>query len=253
MIATTEDEIQNLRKAGKLLADTLRLLVKESKVGTTAAELDLLAEKEIRAGGGVPSFLDYLPQGASYPYPAALCVSINDEIVHGIPTESRKFNDGDIVSLDLGLSYNKLYVDSAVTIVVGEGDEAAHTLIDATKKATMAGIKAAVVGGHIGDIGAAVEAVAKKGKFGIVEDLGGHAVGKAVHEKPFIANFGKKGTGEKIVEGMVLAIEPMLTEGEGNIIVDEDDWTYRTEDGSRAAHIEHTILVTKDGPEILTA
>lgn len=157
------------------------------------------------------------------------------------------------MTLDLGLSYNGYFVDSAVTVCVGEETPEAHKLIKATEEACMAAIKAAQVGGHIGDIGAAVEVVAKKYNLAIVEDLGGHAVGKSVHEKPFIANEGERGTGPKLLEGMVLAIEPMLAEGKGAITLAEDEWTYVMRDGSRAAHSEHTVLLTKNGPEILTA
>jgi methionyl aminopeptidase len=196
--------------------------------------------------------LGYKPEGAHKPFPAVLCVSINEEVVHGIPSQDRLLEEGDIVTLDLGLSYQGYFVDSAVTVCVGECDAAARKLIDATREALTVAIKAAKAGNRLGDIGAAVEEVAHRSKLAIVEDLGGHAVGKAVHEKPYIANFGEPGTGEKIVEGMVLALEPMLAEGSAKIVLERDEWTYRTADRSRAAHFEHTILVTKDGPEILT-
>lgn len=252
MIATTPDEIANLRKAGKILAAALRELEGMIKPGVTAAELDLAAERHIVREGGKPSFLRYQPEGASSPFPAALCVSVNDEVVHGIPTESRVLAEGDIVTVDLGLSYNGYFVDAARTVIVGEGDTAAHTLVNATREALAEAIKAAKVGGYTGDIGAAVVRVARKYDLGIVMDLGGHAVGKAVHEKPFIANDGEAGEGEKIKDGLVLAIEPMLCESKGDIILAEDDWTYKMEDGGRAAHFEDTVLITKDGQEILT-
>jgi len=253
VIAKTENEIKNLRTGGKLLAQVLRELSNMVRVGLTTAELDLAAEKMIRGGGGVPAFLNYQPEGAAYPYPATLCVSLNEEVVHGIPKEETVLQNGDMVSLDLGLSYNGYFVDSAVTVCVGECDAAAKKLIEATKEATMAGIKAARVGGHVGDIGAAVERVAQKYNFAIVEDLGGHALGKAVHEKPFIPNEGKEGDGPKLLEGLVIAIEPMLAEGKGGITLMEDEWTYRMRDHKRCAHVEHTVLLTKNGPEILTA
>lgn len=252
MIAKTEDEIKNLRKAGKLLAEVLRDTAKLVREGVTTAALDLAAEAQIVKNAAVPVFLGYT-EGGSTPYPAALCVSVNDEVVHGIPSEKRVLKNGDIVSLDLGLSYNGFFVDSAITVCVGACDEAAQKLIEATKEATNEAIKAAKVGGRIGDIGAAVERVAQKYNFTIVEDLGGHAVGKAVHEKPFVPNEGREGSGEKLVEGLVLAIEPMLCEGKGTIVLDEDQWTYRMRDRKRAAHFEHTVLLTKNGPEILTA
>lgn len=253
MIAKTQKEIKGLRTAGRCLAEVLAELSAMVEPGITTASLDIAAEKMIRSRGCVPAFLGYKPDGAEVPFPAVLCVSVNEEIVHGIPLESRVLFDGDIVTLDLGLSYEGFFVDSATTVAVGEISSEDEELMLATSEALDASIAAAKVGGRLGDIGAAVEEVAKRRKFSIVEDLGGHAVGKAVHEQPFIANFGKKGTGEKIVEGMVLALEPMFSEGSPRIVLDEEDqWTYRTGDGSRAAHFEHTILVTKEGPEILT-
>lgn len=252
MIIKTPDDLKHLRTAGKLLAEALRetaLLVRE---GQTTAALDIAAERYIRDHGAVPAFLGYKPRGARIPFPAVLCVSINDEVVHGIPLEDRILEQGDILSLDLGLSYEGYFVDSALTVCVGEGDAAARKLIDATREATTAAINAVRVGGHIGDIGAAVEEVAARYRFSIVKDLGGHAVGKAVHEHPYIPNEGVRGEGECIVEGMVLAIEPMLSEGKGDIMLDSDEWTYRMRDGSRAAHFEHTIVVLPEGPEILT-
>lgn len=252
MIAKTEEEINNLRTAGKALAEVLRELSAQVRPGIATSTLDLAAEEAIRTRGCKPAFLGYKPEGARRPFPAVLCVSINEEIVHGIPSQERVLQEGDIVTLDLGLSYQGYFVDSAVTVCVGECEATDKKLIEATREALGAQIAAAKAGGRLGDLGAAVEVVAKRTKFAIVEDLGGHAVGKAVHEKPYIANFGKAGTGEKIVEGMVLALEPMLTEGSSQIVLEADDWTYRTADNSRAAHFEHTILVTKDGPEILT-
>lgn len=252
MIAKTPEDFKNLRTAGKILGNTLRELEGMIHPGVSAAELDMAAERHIVREGGQPSFLRYKPEGAKTPYPAALCVSVNDEVVHGIPTESRVLAEGDVVSIDLGLSYNGYFVDAARTIIVGNGDAAARTLVDATQEAIAAAIAAAVVGGHVGDIGAAVVRVARSHDLGIVMDLGGHAVGRAVHEKPFIANDGRAGEGEKIPEGLVLAIEPMLCESKGDIILAEDDWTYKMEDGGRAAHFEDTVIVTKDGPEILT-
>ena len=252
MIAKTEDEIKNLRIAGKILAEVIASVAKLVKPGVSTAELDLAAEKMIRDKGAVPAFLGYKPEGASYPYPATLCVAINDEVVHGIPAEDRILKEGDIISLDEGLSYNGYFVDHAVTVCVGKGDEKAKKLLQANHEALEAAIDAAKVGGHIGDIGAAVERVAKKYNVAVVQDLGGHAVGKAVHEKPFVPNEGNEGEGEKLVEGLVIAIEPMFAEGKGAIKLDKDEWTYRMRDGSRASHFEHTVLLTKNGPEILT-
>ena len=252
MIATTQEEIENLRISGKILSDTLKMLAGLAKAGTSTATLDLAAEKMIRECGGVPAFLHYKPSGAKYPFPAALCASINDEVVHTIPSEDATLKDGDIVSLDLGVSYNGYFSDSAITVYIGECDESGKKLINATREALAAGIATIKHGSHVGDIGAAVAAVAVRNNLGVVEELGGHALGKSVHEKPFIGNTGRVGGGVEIVEGHVLAIEPIFAEGSGDIVLDKDCWTYRTRDHSRAAHFEQTILVTKTGIEILT-
>ena len=252
MIAKTENEIIELRHAGKILSMVLSETLKLAKEGVTSAELDLAAERLIRDEGAVPAFLHYKPSGAKFPYPAVLCVSINDEVVHGIPSEERALTQGDVVTLDLGLSYNGYFVDSARTVCVGEGDMQAKKLLDGTREALAAAVSAARPGGHIGDIGAAVEAVARRYGLGVVAELGGHAVGKSVHEKPFIGNVGVVGEGEKILEGMVLALEPIFAEKKGGISLLEDQWTYVTRDGSRTAHFEQTILVRKEGAEILT-
>lgn len=270
MIATTEEQIKTLRAGGKILAGVLKDVEALCYDGISTAELDLACEHAIRSHGAVPAFLNYQPDGASYPYPAALCVSINDEVVHGIPNEKRILRNGDIISIDTGLSYQGYFVDAARTLIVGDatdtavggerslivrgiGDLKAHQLINATREALQAAIAVARPGKHIGDIGAAVMRVAANRKLSIVEDLGGHAVGEAVHEKPFISNEGREGEGEEILAGMVLAIEPMLAEGKGAIILDEDEWTYRMKDGKRAAHFEDTVLVTETGIEILTS
>jgi methionyl aminopeptidase len=253
MIAKTEEEIKNLRKAGKILGDILRELSAMVKEDVSTAAFDLAAEKLIRAQGAKPAFLGYKPDSATFPYPATLCVSIDDEVVHGIPAADRFLKKGELVMLDLGLSYNGYFSDAAVTVCVGECDAAGKKLIDASREASKEAIKAARVGGHVGDIGAAVERVAKKYNLGVVEELGGHGIGKVPHEKPYISNVGKMGQGEKLVEGLVIAIEPILTEGKsGEVYLAEDGWTYKTSDGTRSAEIEHTVLITKNGPEILT-
>ncbi len=252
MIVKNEDQIGELRVAGALLSLVLRETTKLVREGATTAELDTFAEGMIREEGGVPAFLNYKPRGARFPYPAVLCVSVNEEVVHGIPSEDHVLKSGDMISLDLGLSYNGYFVDSAITMFVGEGDVKGQKLLDGTRECLAAALGSIRVGGHIGDIGAAVETVARRYQFSVVEELGGHAVGKGVHEKPFIANFGRVGEGEKIVDGYVLAIEPILAEGTGKISLLEDEWTYVTRDSSRSAHFEQTIVVTKKGVEILT-
>jgi methionyl aminopeptidase len=252
MIAKTDTDKEQLRMAGTILAEVLRELASQTQAGVTTAQLDLVAEDLIRAADAVPAFLNYKPSGAKFPYPAVLCISVNDEVVHGIPTTEHVLKEGDLVSLDLGLSYRGYFVDSARTLFVGAGDPAGQKLLDGTREALSAAINAAQVGGHIGDIGAAVEAVAQRYSLAVVDELGGHAVGKSVHEMPFIGNVGERGEGKLLTEGLVLALEPIFAEGDGEISLLEDEWTYATRDGTRAAHFEQTIILTKTGPEILT-
>lgn len=253
MTVKDEKEIKILREGGKRLAFVLDEVVKKARPGVSASELDSLAEKLIRAGGDTPSFLNYTPHGADRPYPATLCVSVNEEIVHGIPNEREKIlKEGDIVGLDIGLWHEGLCVDMAVTVPVGKISDKAQKLIDATRESLNVGIKECKVGNNINDIGCSIEKFIKPTKFGIVEELGGHGVGKKVHESPYIPNFCLEGKSPKIVEGMVLALEPMLNEGTKEVILDEDGYTFKTADGKLSAHFEHTVLVTEKGPEIIT-
>jgi methionyl aminopeptidase len=244
----------NLLEAGKRLAAVLAALKQKVAPGVTTEELDDLAEEMIRSGGDDPCFLGYTPDGANRPFPATLCISINDEVVHGIPNESVKtLKEGDIVGLDLGLSHEGIIVDAAITVPVGTIDERSRTLLRVTKQALEAGIAQAVPGNHIGDISYAIQKEIEDAGFKVVKELGGHGVGELVHEEPFIPNFGKKGEGEVLVEGMVLALEPISTTGKAAVILDADGYTYRTKDGSRSAHFEHTILIEKDKARIITA
>lgn len=253
MIIRNQKDIDGLRAAGRLLADILAELSTMVSPGIATAQLDVAAEKMIRSRGAAPAFLGYQPEGANYPFPAVLCVSVNEEIVHGIPSEHKTLVDGDIVTLDLGLSLDGYFVDSAVTVPVGEISEEDKTLLKATCEALDASIAVARGGIKTGDIGAAVEEVARKYKLSVVEDLGGHAVGAAVHEQPYIANEGRAGKGETLPTGMVIALEPMLSQGSSRIVLDpKDEWTYRTSDGSRAAHFEHTLILTEGGCEVVT-
>lgn len=253
MIVSTDIEKQHIRTAGKILGGILKdlsLLVVE---GVSTAELDLAAGRMITERGAVSAFLGYKPEGASYAYPAVLCISLNEEIVHGIPSEKRFLKKGDVVTIDLGLSYKGFFVDAARTLVVGgEPTPEVERLLKATEEALDAAIAAARPHGHVGDIGAAVESIANKHHFSIVEDLGGHAVGAAVHEQPFIPNEGEQGEGEELKPGLVLALEPMLALGSPKITLMADEWTYRTKDRSLSAHFEDTILITETGQEILT-
>ena len=247
------NEIELLREGGKRLAAILRALADEVKPGVKASFINDRAEELIRAGGDLPVFLGYQPDLATRPYPATLCVSVNDEIVHGIPNEKEKmFKEGDIVGLDIGLSREGMIVDTALTVPVGKIDDAARKLLNVTKESLAVGIKAARGGAKVGDIGAAVEAYVKPHGYGIVRELAGHGVGYAVHEEPYVPNFGKKNTGAVLKPGMVIAIEPMLNEGTADVILEDDGYTFRTKDGKRSAHFEHTILITDGAPEILT-
>ncbi|MBI4066065.1 type I methionyl aminopeptidase [Candidatus Kaiserbacteria bacterium] len=246
-------ERENLIEGGKRLARVLAALRAKVAPGVTAEELDNLAEKMIRDGGDEPCFLGYTPDGAKRPYPATLCVSINDEVVHGIPNESVKvLKDGDIVGLDLGLTHNGIIVDAAITVPVGDVDEIIKKLLTATERALYAGITKAIPGNRVGDISCAIQKEIENAGFKVVRELGGHGVGDRVHEEPFIPNFGRAGEGELLREGMVLALEPISAVGKAAVILSPDGYTYRTKDGSRSAHFEHTILIEKGGARIIT-
>lgn len=248
----TSEEIVLLRESGRRLGAILQELKKVIKPGVTTGELDALAEKLIRAGGDTPPFLNYTPHGARHPFPATLCISLNDEIVHGIPSPDRVIKNGDLVSIDLGLTHKGMITDSALTVAVGEVSDEITQLLKETERSLYEGIKAARAGAHIGDIGAAVEAVAHKHGYGIVRELGGHGVGHAVHEEPYVPNYGKKGKGPILKPGMVLALEPMFMLGAEDIRVMPDGYTIISEDGSLSAHFEHTIVITERGAEIIT-
>lgn len=254
MTIKNDTERENLIEAGKRLAAVLKMLRAKVVPGVTTEELDDAAEQMIRDGGDEPCFLGYTPEGAQRPYPAALCVSINDEVVHGIPNESVKIlKEGDIVGLDLGLTHQGVIVDAAITVSVGQIDEEVKKLLVATERALAAGIAQAVPGNHVGDISHAIQKEIEDAGFKVVKELGGHGVGDLVHEEPFIPNFGRAGTGVLLKEGMVLALEPISTAGKAAVILAFDGYTYRTKDGSRSAHFEHTILIEKDGARIITA
>ncbi len=244
-------EIEFLREGGKCLSYVLREVAKAVRPGVTTASLDALAEKLILEAGNIPSFKNYQPYGADFPFPASICISVNDEIVHGIPGK-RVLREGDIVGLDLGVTHKGMITDSAITVAVGAVSEDIDRLMKRTREALEAGIKAARGGATIGDIGAAIEKVAKKEKYGVIQELAGHGVGYKVHEDPYVPNHGKKGTGLKLVPGMVLALEPMFTLGERYIETQEDGYTICTTDGSYSAHFEHTIVITEGEAEVLT-
>lgn len=238
-------EIELLKEAGHIVYLTHQYLRPHIKAGIKTIELDRLAEDFIRSKGATPSFKGY--EG----FPSTLCISINDEVVHGFPSE-RILKDGDIISIDIGACYKGYHGDSAWTYQVGEISDDAKYLLEHTEKALYEGIKQAKVGARIGDIGYAIEKYAEEHNLGVVKELVGHGVGTSVHEAPDVPNYGKQGTGPKIKDGMVIAIEPMLTLGSPDIYVEDNDWTVVTEDGSLSAHYEHTIAITNDGVIILT-
>jgi methionyl aminopeptidase len=255
IIIKTPDEIEKIREGGKRLGMVLAETAKQVRPGISALELDAFAQKKIAelGDGDTPAFLGYRPSGHHKPYPAGLCVSVNSEVVHGIPKAETILKEGDIVSLDLGVKHKGLFTDHAVTVAVGSISKDKQKLLDVTREAMYAGIEAIKPGARVGDIGHAVESYAKsKGKYGIVEVLAGHGVGVAIHEDPFIPNFGKAGKGEELVPGMIIAIEPMLTLGSKHVIDCDDGYTLKTEDGSCSSHFEHTVLITETGYEILT-
>ncbi|MDP2593944.1 MAG: type I methionyl aminopeptidase [bacterium] len=253
MTITNDIERANLIEAGHRLARVLWALRSKVAPGVSSEALDDLAEAMIRDAGDTPAFLGYTPEGARRPYPATLCVSINEEIVHGIPNEGPKIlKEGDIVGLDLGLIHEDIIVDAAITVAVGQISEASKKLMHVTEEALAAGIEAARPGKHVGDIGHAIQEVIERAGYAVVRELGGHGVGERVHEEPFIANFGRPGEGPELVEGQVLALEPIAAAGKGAVILAPDGYTYRTKDGSHSAHYEHTILLEKGGAYIVT-
>jgi methionyl aminopeptidase len=241
----SEREIALMRQAGKIVAQVLAKLVEAVRPGLTTEQLDVIAEREIRLLGGIPSFKGY------HGYPASLCVSINDEIVHGIPGE-RVIRIGDIVSLDLGAIYQGFQGDAARTVGVGAVSLKAEALIQATQGSLQAGIQKARQGNHLGDISAAVQQYAESRGFAVVREYTGHGIGREMHEDPLIPNFGSPGTGLLLKRGMTLAIEPMLNAGDWLTRVGSNKWTVSTADGSLSAHFENTVLITDNDPEVLT-
>lgn len=238
-------EIELLKEAGHIVFLTHQYLKPFIKAGITTKELDKLAEDFIISHDATPSFKGY--EG----FPSALCISINEEVVHGFPS-NRKLKNGDVVSIDIGACYKGYHGDSAWTYAVGEVDPDKAYLMKHTEKALYEGIKQVKIGNHIGDIAHAIEEYAKLHHLGVVKELVGHGVGTSVHEDPEVPNYGTKGTGPRLRAGMVIAIEPMLTLGSPDVYIDDNDWTVISEDGSCAAHYEHTIAVTEDGVLILT-
>lgn len=244
----TDAEIQYMREGGRMLATVLDILKNRAAVGMTTKELADIAKKELKALGGQPAFYNH--EG----FPDVICISVNDEIVHGLPSAKKVINNGDVIGLDFGVSYKSFYTDSAITIIVGNQTVDVKRLLEGTKRALEAGISAIKGDGtRVGDISAAVQKVLDANKLGVVRDLVGHGVGDSIHEAPNVPNYGVKGTGPKLSAGMTIAIEPMATLGDWRVNVLDDGWTVVTRDGSLAAHFEHTVLITEDSAEILTA
>lgn len=251
------EEIEIMKVGGARHARILSEVAQAVSPGVSTQELEDFARKLIEeiggADGDTASFLNYTPRGARRAYPASLCVSINDEIVHGIPNENPKIlKEGDVVALDLGITHKKLITDSAITVGVGSISEENRKLMEYCKEALYLGIKQARAGNHVGDIGHAIESFAQERGINLCEGLAGHGVGYKVHEDPFVENVGEPGTGELLRPGMVIAIEPMMTFGTPETILDDDGYTYKTEDGSVAVHFEHTVAITDGDPIILT-
>lgn len=254
MIVTTEKEREILREGGKRLAEIRDILAEKTVAGISTAELDALAYELCTKGGDQPAFLNYTPSGAPRPFPASICVSVNDVVVHGIPTEDPVIiQDGDLVVIDAGLIHEGLITDSAITVAVGNVEDRELEMIRTAERALYAAIDIAEPGARIDDVSAVIKKIVKEKGFGLPEELGGHGVGRSLHEDPSIPNV-PYGDNSKLKEGHVIAIEPILTMGGSRISFDMDDgYTVRTIDGSKSAHVEHTIIVTKGGAEILTA
>ncbi|HEY8922168.1 MAG TPA: type I methionyl aminopeptidase [Candidatus Limnocylindria bacterium] len=246
------EEIARMRHAGTILANVLRVLEGELRPGVATAELDAIAERMIRDAGATPSFLGYGGSRQTIPFPGAICVSLNDEVVHGIPSTGRRISAGDVVGLDIGCIWQGWHADTARTFAVGPIPERLARLIDATRRGMEAGIAAAVAGNRLGDVGAAIEAIAHEHGYGIVRPFVGHGIGTAMHEDPQVPNYGRPGTGMRIEAGMCFAIEPMFNLGGDDVALLDDGWTVVTADGTISAHFEDTIAVTPSGPEVLT-
>ena len=242
----TATEIENMRVAGKMLATVLQDVKKYTRAGMSTKDLGNHAANRLKILGGKASFLGY--QG----FPDVICISINDEVVHGIPRTDKILENGDIVSIDFGVTFNGMVTDAALTFILGEADPKIAKLVATTERSLMAGIDVLKAGIRVGDIASAVQKVLDAGGYGIVQDLVGHGVGHYIHESPDIPNYGHAGSGPVLQAGMTIAIEPMATLGGWQVTMDDDNWTIRTQDRSLAAHFEHTVLITEKGYEILT-
>ncbi|MDR3071218.1 MAG: type I methionyl aminopeptidase [Endomicrobium sp.] len=246
----TTKEIERMRIAGMVAGEVLQKLSEIIEPGITTKEIDTFSEKYIRSMKMVPAFFGVV--GAGAPFPASACVSVNDEVVHGIPSVSRVLKSGDIVSVDIGVVYEGYYGDAAKTYAVGSVSDVAEQLLKITELSLQKGIEQALSGNSLGDISRAIQKTVEDARFSVVRDFVGHGIGRALHEAPQIPNYGKSGTGVELLPGMVLAIEPMVNVGGYEVCMQDDDWTVVTKDGSLSAHFEHTVAVTENGYEILT-
>jgi len=246
IVLKTVRELSIMREACRISATALEIVGKAIEPGVTTAELDRIAEKYIRSEGAIPNFKNY--NG----FPASACISINNEVIHGIPTAKRKLCEGDIVSVDLGAMFNGYHGDNAATFACGDISLKAKRLIDTTRESLYEGIKAARAGGRIGDISASIQSYVEARGYSVVRDFVGHGVGTSLHEAPEVPNFGTAGRGVRLMPGMTLAIEPMINMGKAGVKVLPDGWTVITQDGSLSAHFEHTVAITAEGPTIMT-
>lgn len=246
IVLKTGRELNIMKEACRISAGALQTAGKAVEPGVTTAELDRLAEEYIRSQGGEPNFKNY--EG----YPATACISINNEVIHGIPSAKRKLRAGDIVSIDLGAKFDGYHGDNAATFACGDISEEAKRLMDATRESLYEGIKAARAGGRVGDIGHAVQSYVEARGYTVVRQFVGHGVGTHLHEAPEVPNFGTPGRGVRLMPGMTIAIEPMVNSGAAGVEVQPDGWTVLTKDGSLSAHFEHTVAITADGPKIMT-
>jgi methionyl aminopeptidase len=247
IICRSAAELDRMREAGRLVGEVLAELAAQVAPGVTTADLDRMAEKRIAQAGATAAFKGY------HGYPATICASINDEVIHGIPSGRRVLNEGDVISLDVGASLDGYYGDSAITLPVGQVSEAAATLLRVTEEALYKAIEQTRPGGRVSDIGHAVQRHVEAYGFSVVREFVGHGIGQRMHEEPQVPNYGDPGRGPRLSEGMVLAIEPMVNAGKAAVRVLADGWTAVTKDGSLSAHFEHTVAVTAEGPRILTA
>jgi methionyl aminopeptidase len=246
ILIKTDQEIQLMRKAGKIVGDTLAILQEAVRPGITTAELDKIAEDYIRKCGAVPSFKGY------YGFPASICASVNSEVVHGFPSKEVVLKEGDIISIDCGAIIDGFHGDAARTFPVGKISSDAQKLIDVTRESFFKGVEKAVIGNRLSDISHAIQEYAESFGYSMVRDFVGHGIGRSMHEDPEVPNFGRPGRGPKLLKGMVLAIEPMVNMGDFHVKVLSNDWTVVTVDGSLSAHYENTVAITENGPELLT-